>query len=204
MAEFGLMMKDAMTLALLRKPGDPLRKFVTRRTSDQWLSRKAGDKVWIKECFAPTYDENPRVRISYRSDGTSYGLNNGWADGPDGGLLFPEPLGVRIPFPARWRPSVLMPRWASRMSRIVASIRIERGTPYVSARDAISDGDPAHPGSPLPWVDDAEARREGVEDRAEYLRLWESINGPEYPGQLFRIEFENEEEVRDGRDEAVE
>ena len=182
MGEHGLMMRDEMVRAMLRKPGDPLRKFVTRRTSRAWEKRRPGDVVWIKECWAPTSEAHPRARVSYRADGMSYGLNGGWAsESPDrcGGLLFPEPLGIRIPFPARWRPSVLMPRWASRMARVVASIREEAGL----LRDGLCT-------VRLPHVDDDEARREGVADRDGYLALWESINGPEYPEVLFRIEFE--------------
>lgn len=48
MAEHGILMRDEMVRALLREPGDPLRKTVTRRTSDQWASRKVGDLLWVK------------------------------------------------------------------------------------------------------------------------------------------------------------
>lgn len=199
MAEHGILMRDEMVRALLREPGDPLRKTVTRRTSDQWASRKVGDLLWVKECFAPTNPANPRVRVSYRADGQSYGLNGGWASGDGGGLMFPETLGIKIPFPKRWTPSVLMPRWASRLTLRIVDLRRERGTPYTSIdgllpfglwRSDDSTDDPPHRYASLPWVDDAEARREGVEDRAKYCALWEAINGPVYPEWLWRIEFE--------------
>lgn len=177
MGEYGILMKDEMVRALLRPVGHPLRKRVTRRTSGQWARRKVGDLLWVRECWAPTHAENPRIRVSYRSDGTSYGLNNGWANGPDGGLLFPEPLGIRFPFPARWRPSMCMPRWASRLTYRIVGLWQEPGLSLSRRR-------------PLPEVDDDEAHREGVEGRAEYLALWEAINGPVYPELVWRIEFE--------------
>jgi hypothetical protein len=215
--EYGILMKDEMVRALLRPVGHPLRKRVTRRTSGQWARRKVGDLLWVRECWAPTHAENPRIRVSYRSDGTSYGLNNGWANGPDGGLLFPEPLGIRIPFPTKWRPSMAMPRWASRLTLRVVGLWREHAAPSSITHRWIGEGQPdpqptavylygpetnahrghvpgyaavPHWGEPLPWVDDAEARREGVEDRAAYLRLWESINGDQYPTWVWRIEFE--------------
>jgi hypothetical protein len=104
-------------------------------------------------------------------------------------------------------PSILMPRWASRLTLRVVSLRREHCAVsalshrwageadvhlYNVADEHASPGytPVPHPGEPLPWVDDAEARREGVADRAAYLALWESINGPEYPTWVWRIEFE--------------
>lgn len=179
MAEHGILMQDEMVRALLRPVGDPLRKDVTRRTSDVWAKRKVGDLLWVRECWAPAPADHPRVRVAYRSDGRSYGLNGGWASGEDGGLLFPAVLGVDLPPPKRWRPGIHMPRWASRLTLRVVSLRREPGSwpwPVMSRL--------------LPEVDDAEARREGVEDRAAYLALFERINKGAYPEWVWRIEFE--------------
>lgn len=197
--DLGIMMRDPMVRALLLPVTDPLHKTVTRRTSDRWASVQPGRILWVRECWAPTNPEHPRARVSYRSDAMAYGLNGGFATGDDGaspgGLTFPEPLGIRVPFPKRWRPSMNMPRWASRITLRVVSVRQEYAAITTAPqRCTLAEGlSCPHPGSPLPWVDDAEARREGVEDRAAYLRLWEAINGAVYPAWVWRIEFEEVE-----------
>lgn len=188
MKEHGILFQDEMVRALLRPVGDPLRKTVTRRTSDQWAKRKVGDLLWVRECWGLL-----DAAVLYRS---SDDVGPQW----------------------RWRPSILMPRWASRLTLRVVSLRREHCAPSSVTHRWVGEGPPTpqptavflygrdlpqhrpfdvpgylrapHPGLPLPWVDDADARREGVEDRAAYLRLWESINGDVYPTWVWRIEFE--------------
>lgn len=193
MAEHGILMRDEMVRALLRPVGDPIRKTVTRRTSDVWAKRKVGDLLWVRECYRLSggWDgfkpkEVGRLRgpddpVWFRADDRMRGLINE-GGGPS----------------KKWRPGLLMPRWASRTTLRIVDLRRECGTPYTSIdglmpfslwRSDDPTDDPPHPYTPLPWVDDAEARREGVQDRAAYLALWERINGPAYPAWVWRIEF---------------
>lgn len=190
MAEHGILFQDEMVRALLRPVGDPLRKTVTRRTSDRWAKVKPGDLLWVREYWA--------------GDAHWYAHR---ADLPPGA---PPPLSPKTGEPMRgWRPSIHMPRWASRLTLRVVDVRREHCAASAVTHRWALECDPRRsvwlygcstaqngyerapcPYRPLPWVDDAEARREGVADRAEYLALWESINGPEYPEWVWRIEFE--------------
>lgn len=167
----GILFQDEMVRALLRPPGDPLRKTVTRRTSDRWARVQVGDLLWVRECWrakALTGAGEP-VLVTYRAGGTRM-----VGRAPDDATWREE----------RWTPSIHMPWWASRLTLRVVNVQQEWGNNWPDAPEA-------RPG-PLPCVDDAEARLEGVEDRAAYLRLWEAINGPDYPAWVWRIEFEKE------------
>jgi len=53
-------------------------------------------------------------------------------------------------------PNIHMPRWASRMTLVLLDVRIEQ----------------------LHEITEDDARREGVNGRDEYLRLWDRIHGP--------------------------
>ncbi len=67
--------------------------------------------------------------------------------------------------PAKWRPSIFMPRWASRITLEVVSVRVER-------LNDCSRGDAMAEGCPFPNMAD------GPNPRKWYSELWESINGP--------------------------
>ena len=73
----------------------------------------------------------------------------------------------------RWRPSIYMPRWASRIDLEVTGVRVER-LQDISEADARAEGaPPSHPSI------DAISREFGYADfpRSWFAQLWESING---------------------------
>lgn len=165
-----ILMRDAMVLSILRSEKDPLRKTATRRTSKVWERRKRGDILYVRECHALATGAvgDPKVAVRYRADGTIRSFET-----PEATLLRRH-LSV-----SQWRPGVHMPRWASRILLRVVSVEREPGWSSLHG--------------PLPHVDDAEARREGVADRNAYLTLFREINGESFPATLWRIEFELEE-----------
>lgn len=68
-----------------------------------------------------------------------------------------------------WKPSIHMPRWASRITLEITNVRIER-LQDISGSDCISEGIMERTTYP-PESDSEEI------DRKEYRNLWESING---------------------------
>lgn len=114
---------------------------------------RTGDRLWVREAFAYViYGDGMRF-IEYRADRSLSDF-----DGYD------HPVG------GRWRPSIHMPRWASRITLEITDVRVER-LQDISGMDAKREGVsvPAH--LPHDGVDLDYARR-------EYRRLWQSINGP--------------------------
>jgi len=109
---------------------------------------KPGDQLWVRETFrlfdssteCACYDD---CRCAKYHGKPIYRATDDTMDGP-------------------WKPSIFMPRWASRITLEVTGIKVER-LQDISARDALGEGVGHHTmGNPIVC----------------YLSLWESINGP--------------------------
>jgi hypothetical protein len=107
---------------------------------------KPGDRLWVRETFALV------PATAYRcSTGVQQTLNPG---DPDTCAVYRE--GWERSKPGSWRPSIFMPRWASRITLEITGVRVER----------------------LQQISDADALAEGCSLASVYARLWESIHGP--------------------------
>jgi len=114
---------------------------------------KPGDRLWVRETFrgcrayevqgyAPKdWGNKP---IWFEADGTPPGRPEQWA--------------------LRSRPSIHMPRWASRITLEITSVRVER-------LQDISRGDAMAEGCPFPNL------AQGDDPRRWYAQLWDEING---------------------------
>ena len=101
-----------------------------------------GDRLYVRETFGHfERNENfaPGCEVFYRADGESLAV---------------EP----------WRPSIHMPRWASRITLEVTGVRVEK-------LQEISRGDAMAEGCPFPNM------AKGDDPRHWYTALWEQING---------------------------
>jgi hypothetical protein len=108
-----------------------------------------GDRLWVREAF--TYDHvtlEPVYRADAREDGVAVG---------------------------GWRPSIHMPRDASRLTLIVEDVRVER-LQAISEADATAEGLLQAYGG---WVADSDGRCFGKDPQNAFRALWESINGAE-------------------------
>lgn len=146
-----------------------------------------GDRLWVKETFVPS-PEHPRCRVAYRADQKSYGLDNGIAYKTEDslGAVMPRSLLIRDrPFgSAKWKPSIFMPRWASRITLEITNVRVER-LQEITEEDAWAEGckrgERTDNGG---WFPAEEPDPSGIGIRGWdcakdwYADLWESINGP--------------------------
>lgn len=131
----GLMFREEMVQAILRNE-----KRQTRRLKGNF---EVGDQIWVKETYASLKLKNskPGKTLIYR------------ADVPDDRQYY------KLMF--KWRPSMFMPKWASRLTLEVTAVRKER-LKSISALDAIREGYPLSSArSPKVW----------------YRDLWCQING---------------------------
>ena len=94
---------------------------------------QVGDRIWVRETFAlsvidpdggPPEDAPENYDVIYRE-----------GDQPDGGWT--DSAGNKISAP--WKPSLHMPRWASRITLEITDVRIER-LHDISEADSIAEG----------------------------------------------------------------
>jgi len=92
-----------------------------------------GDRLWVREAHALEFGE----RVVYRADRAA----RHFQDFAFGGLaLHGERFWLDSGYePGRWRPSIHMPRWASRLTLELTDVRVER-VQEISEDDAIAEG----------------------------------------------------------------
>jgi hypothetical protein len=126
--------------------------------SARWI---VGDRLWVRETWA--------VRHRYDHLGPSNipvsGVNVHYAATEDRGGL-------------RWRPSIHMCRWASRITLEVTGVRVER-LQDISEADAVAEGIEAAAVEGRYRIYGRDTDGADMDTpRASYRSLWESINGP--------------------------
>ena len=137
-----------------------------------------GDRLWVKETWATNgcYDYLPPRKLDRHCFAPDIGDGCYRATTPEG-----EEYG-------KWRPSIFLPRWASRITLEITAVRVERLQDITEA-DAIAEGvrrvtkdgvlfkhciyDAGRDTSLTPW---AIMRSTAV---GAYADIWKSINGPD-------------------------
>lgn len=99
-----------------------------------------GDRLWVREAWSPGAADHDAAHVLYR------------CDFPDGQLSI------------KFKPSIHMPRWASRILLEITEVRVER-------LQDISRGDAMDEGYPFPNM------AQGDDPRQWYAELWDQING---------------------------
>lgn len=121
-----------------------------------------GDRLWVKEAWQPYH----AAKEIY------YPANGAWGIYPDQGDWFAADWERRGATKAMTgRPSIHMPRWASRLTLEITRVRVER-VQEISEADARAEGVDAT--APL-YGDSGGYQHEGHKET--FRSLWDSING---------------------------
>ena len=127
---------------------------------------KIGDRLWVRETWgavSQTEESAPleECKIEYRAD-----LPSGSTDYP-GEWPADEARGSDIA--PKWRPSIHMPRWASRITLEIVKVRVER-VQEISLEDSKAEGMPAYSMAMGVLSDNP------PDPRWKFIGLWNSIN----------------------------
>jgi hypothetical protein len=150
-----------------------------------------GDELWVRETWAqgpPLNDGSPSCRIAYRADGRCVGIGSdgvgrslfvqhGWIQGVADTSLCGTFVGLGR-YGGKWRPSIYMPRWASRLTLRLTAVRVER-LQDISEDDAIAEGVEVSAGNIKAAELFAETRPDLLRiapAQQAFCELWDSIN----------------------------
>jgi hypothetical protein len=144
MAEHPILFCGEMVRAILAGRKTETRRICTERNVHKY---SVGDTLWVRETFS-IYRHPTNPVVHYRAD-----------SGDDDKIL-------------KWKPSIFMPRWASRINlKVVMTIHEHTS-----------------------GINEDDARAEGVNNLEEYAKLWNKINGKKAPWEgdpwIIAIKFE--------------
>jgi hypothetical protein len=130
-----------------------------------------GDRLWVRE----TWQAWRQINVEYDE----------WEVETDVELMRNATLEYRATSDSLgpWRPSIFLPRWASRITLEITEVRVQR-LQDISEDDALAEGCSGHDPDP---VDQGGAiyawkgRSSAPCPRAHFLALWDGINGKRAP-----------------------
>lgn len=122
--------------------GLPSRIELLPRNSELCPYGVPGERLWVREAFVlEANDEVPAARPCREVNGEwgKYVFPHYRADGYEPYVVNPERATDEMFDRTRWTPSIHMPRWASRLTLEIESVRVER-LRDISANDIIAEG----------------------------------------------------------------
>ncbi|MFV8771062.1 hypothetical protein ACNSPB_27875 [Yersinia enterocolitica] len=131
---------------------------------------KPGDQLWVRETFqGPLFDYEQME--SYLEDSAKFESHEYCVYKADGNTT-PEFVDADDNLHCKWRPSIHMPRWASRINLLITGVRVERLN-TISTGDAMAEGYPA----------EREATGGSLDAWLWFRELWDGI----YPDNTFEV-----------------
>lgn len=130
-----------------------------------------GDRLWVKErhCF---------LDVSKSSEPKRWNLVIEFSDGSerDTYCYGKKPKQTRERGDTAWRPSIHMPRWASRITLEITGVRVERlQDMHHKTNEFLAEGIMLSPSELFPDVNTADKLER------EFIKLWDSINAKRAP-----------------------
>lgn len=136
-----------------------------------------GRRLWVRETWRTEELQSGQDGVRFAADDVFAPIDN--AEGAAEDWVIAHNNGARA---AKWKPSIHMPRWASRITLEVTRVRVER-VGDISEEDAKAEGVTVLPlqdaADPSAWwsADPANPATHGRTPVAAYRKLWDEIDG---------------------------
>ncbi|MGO2705718.1 MAG: hypothetical protein ACTIBJ_14850 [Pseudomonas helleri] len=131
---------------------------------------QAGDRLWVRETWLPDPDADHEAWDDHTDTYVSWSGCGSRIDGVPPALRKPEHCIYREGWAGSdlvWRPSIHMPRWASRILLEITSVRVER-LQDITPNDCVKEG---------AWLIEDVALGRGHEAHQAFADLWNSTGG---------------------------
>jgi hypothetical protein len=170
-----ILFSGPMVRAILEGRKSQTRRVVKPQPAGEWAAPgrskygKPGDRLWVKEGHW-RHLSSPDVRRDRPGDigGVMYEDEH-----DDPGLIIGRAYFKR-------RPSIHMPRWASRITLEIVGVRVERVQDITEA-DAIAEGVSTDPADYRFVIDGKPAESKFIQASYAFGLLWNQINGKTHP-----------------------
>lgn len=136
---------------------------------------KPGDRLWVRETFYCDHCEYPRADVHEMQTMLEYRADHR-CDNWEAGCPCRDEHGR-----SSWRPSIHMPRWASRIDLEITGVRVER-LQSLSVADVLAEGitGPHYVGY-MAYRVPGDSKPRYSEAAAAFETLWDSINAERAP-----------------------
>lgn len=158
---------------------------LTGEVIEEWrLPYAPGDRLYVRESHSLHRAHGQDFKRPADDHGVRWGPWSGLpiAVSPDKTQVAYYRQGFDRSGPPKWRPSIHMPRWASRLTLTVTDVRVQR-LQDCSAADARAEGvvhnNAVDPKAPLPLWSVPGTDAGGKHPQDAYAALWNSLHGPE-------------------------
>lgn len=136
---------------------------------------KVGDRLWVRETWAdvtPCFSDADDVRnVAFRADESVYSVY--------GHVAYLERLGVPGIYVDKWKPSIFMPRFASRITLEITGVRVER-LQEISCAECDKEG--IVPNGDPNWHRGLGGIKEEMSVMlSAFETAWDKINGKKHP-----------------------
>lgn len=179
MSEKPILFSEDMVKALLDGRKTQTRRVISPQPDEAWMRwamseyRGQWTRIGTDTMICVLTEDSKEVRCPYDADRLwvrekhtiecPYGLPKG-CDNPDHIIYWASEVQIiRDSITAKWRPSIYMPRWASRITLQVNEIRVERARDISEADCFLEGAIPSHLTPP-------------IEPVSVFRELWDSIN----------------------------
>ena len=142
-----------------------------------------GDHLWVRETFIAGWPADDGYLRKFDDKGNERPKTVWYRATPESEFMWLTDDGSMTDI-IPWKPSIFMPRWASRIMLEITDVRVQR-LQDISKVDALAEGISVLPlqsvDDPTAWYQSTPGNHQARSAEESYAKLWDSINRKTHP-----------------------